>query len=193
MHVSFALFADAANISQEGKLNILGVFDAVHVGQIPALHPRATFVVRIKATAADVGKHALALRWLNPRGAELWGSDAELEVGAAPPGNQELDMPVILQLDLPLDQRLANYIIEGSKDGLIDDLELKRAEGALPLDIINVEGGAIAHGHAIGATGAVLTTRLLHAMQRDGLSRGIVTLCIGGGQGIALALERIGE
>ncbi len=103
MHVSFALFADAANISQEGKLNILGVFDAVHVGQIPALHPRATFVVRIKATAADVGKHALALRWLNPRGAELWGSDAELEVGAAPPGNQELDMPVILQLDLPLD------------------------------------------------------------------------------------------
>ncbi len=39
--------------------------------------------------------------------------------------------------DLPLDQRLANYIIEGTKDGLIADLELKRAEGALPLDIIN--------------------------------------------------------
>lgn len=59
----------------------------------------------------------------------------------------------------------------------------------LPEDIVNVEGGAIAHGHAIGATGAVLTTRLLHAMRRDGLRRGIVTLCIGGGQGIALALE----
>ncbi|MFP5355722.1 MAG: DUF6941 family protein, partial [Gemmatimonadota bacterium] len=41
MHVSFALFADAANISQEGKLNILGVFDAVQVGQLPAVHPRA--------------------------------------------------------------------------------------------------------------------------------------------------------
>ena len=58
-------------------------------------------------------------------------------------------------------------------------------------DIVNVEGGAIAHGHAIGATGAVLTTRLLHSMRRDGLKRGVVTLCIGGGQGIALALEAL--
>ena len=47
---------------------------------------------------------------------------------------------------------------------------------------MNVEGGA-AHGHPIGATGAVLITRLLHSMQRDGLTRGLVTLCIGGGQG----------
>ncbi len=61
----------------------------------------------------------------------------------------------------------------------------------LPEDIVNVEGGSIAHGHAIGATGAVLTTRLLHSMRRDGLRRGIVTLCIGGGQGIALALETL--
>ncbi|MGC1689781.1 MAG: hypothetical protein WA756_07575, partial [Pseudolabrys sp.] len=38
---------------------------------------------------------------------------------------------------------------------------------------------------------AVLTTRLLHSMQRDGLRRGVVTLCIGGGQGIALALETV--
>ena len=61
----------------------------------------------------------------------------------------------------------------------------------LPEDIVNVEGGAIAHGHPIGATGAVLTTRLLHSMRRDGLKRGVVTLCIGGGQGIALALEML--
>jgi acetyl-CoA C-acetyltransferase len=60
-----------------------------------------------------------------------------------------------------------------------------------PEAIVNVEGGSIAHGHAIGATGAVLTTRLIHSMQRDGLERGIVTLCIGGGQGIALALEML--
>ncbi len=64
-------------------------------------------------------------------------------------------------------------------------------ELGLPPDIVNVEGGAIAHGHPIGATGAVLTTRLIHAMRRDGVKRGIVTLCIGGGQGIALALEAI--
>jgi acetyl-CoA C-acetyltransferase len=63
-------------------------------------------------------------------------------------------------------------------------------ELGLPEDIVNVEGGAIAHGHPIGATGAVLTTRLLHSMKRDGIRRGAVTLCIGGGQGIALLLER---
>ena len=62
-------------------------------------------------------------------------------------------------------------------------------ELGLPADVVNVEGGAIAHGHPIGASGAVLTTRLLHSMARDGLKRGVVTLCIGGGQGIALALE----
>jgi len=58
-------------------------------------------------------------------------------------------------------------------------------------DMVNVEGGAIAHGHPIGATGAVLATRLMHSMKRDGLKRGIATLCIGGGQGIALALEML--
>jgi acetyl-CoA C-acetyltransferase len=62
-------------------------------------------------------------------------------------------------------------------------------ELGLPDDIVNVEGGAVAHGHPIGATGAVLTTKLIHSMRRDGLTRGLVTLCIGGGQGIALAVE----
>ena len=64
-------------------------------------------------------------------------------------------------------------------------------ELGLDTNIVNVEGGAIAHGHPIGATGAVLTTRLLHSMKRDGMSKGVVTLCIGGGQGIALALQSV--
>jgi len=59
-------------------------------------------------------------------------------------------------------------------------------ELGLPEDVVNVEGGAVAHGHPIGATGAVLTTKLIHSMRRDGLRRGLVTLC---GQGIALAIE----
>jgi acetyl-CoA C-acetyltransferase len=50
---------------------------------------------------------------------------------------------------------------------------------------------AVRQQHAIGATGAVLTTRLLHSMRRDDLRRGVVTLCIGGGQGIALALKAL--
>jgi acetyl-CoA C-acetyltransferase len=87
------------------------------------------------------------------------------------------------------------------KIGDIERIEINEAFAAIVIavtrelgispDIVNVEGGAIAHGHPIGATGAVLTTRLIHSMRRDGLRRGIVTLCIGGGQGIALALETI--
>ncbi|MFM0057264.1 thiolase family protein [Paraburkholderia phytofirmans] len=83
----------------------------------------------------------------------------------------------------------------------VERFEINEAFAAVPIavarklgiadELINVQGGAIAHGHPIGATGAVLTTRLLHSMQRDGLKRGIVTLCIGGGQGIALALEML--
>jgi len=59
----------------------------------------------------------------------------------------------------------------------------------LPEPIVNVEGGAIAHGHPIGATGAVLATRLMYSMRRDQKHRGVVALCIGGGMGVALALE----
>ena len=66
-----------------------------------------------------------------------------------------------------------------------------RRELDLPGEIVNVEGGAIAQGPPIGATGGVLTRRLVHSMRRDGLRRGAVTLCIGGGQGIALALEML--
>jgi acetyl-CoA acetyltransferase len=69
---------------------------------------------------------------------------------------------------------------------------LKNIPATVSEDIVNIEGGAIAHGHPIGASGAVLTTRILHSMRRDGLKRGVVTLCIGGGQGIALALEMLG-
>jgi acetyl-CoA C-acetyltransferase len=89
----------------------------------------------------------------------------------------------------------------GWKLGEVQRIEINEAFAAVPLavaqelglpeDIINVEGGAIAHGHPIGATGAVLTTRLIHSMRRDGVKRGIVALCIGGGQGIALAIETL--
>lgn len=89
----------------------------------------------------------------------------------------------------------------GWKIGDIQRIEINEAfaaiaiavtrELSLPEDIVNVEGGAVAHGHPIGATGAVLTTRLLCSMQRDGIKRGVVTMCIGGGQGIALTLEAV--
>ncbi len=57
-------------------------------------------------------------------------------------------------------------------------------------DKVNVHGGAIALGHPIGASGARILVTLLHAMERYGVRRGLATLCIGGGQGVATIVER---
>jgi acetyl-CoA C-acetyltransferase len=55
---------------------------------------------------------------------------------------------------------------------------------------VNVQGGAVALGHAIGSSGGRVLTTLLYAMKRRGAKRGIATLCLGGGNGVALAVER---
>jgi acetyl-CoA C-acetyltransferase len=61
---------------------------------------------------------------------------------------------------------------------------------AIPRDRLNVNGGACALGHPIGATGARIIVTLLHAMERNNVRRGIASLCIGGGEATAIAIER---
>lgn len=56
---------------------------------------------------------------------------------------------------------------------------------------VNVNGGAIAHGHPVGATGSIITLKALYELERLGKRRALITMCIGGGQGIALILERM--
>jgi len=56
---------------------------------------------------------------------------------------------------------------------------------------VNVNGGAVALGHPIGASGARILTTLIYALKDRGLKRGIATLCLGGGNGVALAIERV--
>ena len=60
----------------------------------------------------------------------------------------------------------------------------------IPRDKLNVNGGACALGHPIGATGARLIVTLLHAMENNNVQRGIASLCIGGGEATAIAIER---
>ena len=55
----------------------------------------------------------------------------------------------------------------------------------------NVHGGAVAHGHPVGASGAILTVKVLHHLRATGKKYGLVTMCIGGGQGIALIVEAV--
>jgi acetyl-CoA C-acetyltransferase len=56
---------------------------------------------------------------------------------------------------------------------------------------VNVHGGAIALGHPIGASGARVLTTLLYALERRGLKRGLASLCLGGGNAVAMVVERV--
>ncbi len=131
-------------------------------------------------------------KWAEKRNLEPFAKLVSYGVGAVEPGMFGMGpVPAVRQA-----LERAGWTI-----GDVERIEVNEAFAAIVIalirelglaeDIVNVEGGAIAHGHPIGATGAVLTTRLLHSMRRDHIRRGMVTLCIGGGQGIALALEGV--
>jgi len=61
----------------------------------------------------------------------------------------------------------------------------------VPHDRFNVNGGAVALGHPIGASGARILTTLLYAMGERGAKRGLATLCLGGGNAVAMVVERV--
>jgi acetyl-CoA C-acetyltransferase len=83
----------------------------------------------------------------------------------------------------------------------IDLFEINEAFAVVPMrlmeelkvsqDRVNVNGGSIAMGHPLGATGAIITGTLLDELERQDKSTGLITLCIGGGMGIATIIERI--
>ena len=106
---------------------------------------------------------------------------------------------IMLTAPTPASQKaLAKAGMEASD---IDLWEINEAFAAIPLQTIrnlgldpervNVNGGAIALGHPLGATGAMLLGTLLDELERRDLSTGLVTLCIGGGMGIATIIERV--
>jgi acetyl-CoA C-acetyltransferase len=110
------------------------------------------------------------------------------------------DEPVImLTAPTPASQRVLAKARRTMRD--IDLVEINEAFAAIPLktmrdlamdpDIVNVNGGAIALGHPLGATGAMLIGTLLDELERRDRSTGLATMCIGGGMGIATIVERV--
>lgn len=81
-------------------------------------------------------------------------------------------------------------LIESNEAFAAQAVAVNRALGFDPARV-NPNGGAIALGHPVGATGVILTVKALYELERTGGRRAIITMCIGGGQGIALAIERI--
>ena len=82
----------------------------------------------------------------------------------------------------------ANYLLTSVATACLARL-LWQGLGVDPAKV-NVNGGAIAIGHPIGASGCRILVTLLHEMQRSGAKKGLAGLCIGGGMGVALAIER---
>ncbi len=152
----------------------------ITAGNAPGLNSGAAAMI-----VADAG-------WAEKNGVEPMARLVSFGVGAVEPGMFGLGpVPAVRQALERAGWKLADVERIEVNEAFAAIVLAVMKELGLPEDIVNVEGGAIAHGHPIGATGAVLTTRLLHAMRREGIRRGLVTLCIGGGQGVALALEAL--
>ncbi|MCA1336200.1 acetyl-CoA C-acyltransferase family protein [Pseudooceanicola marinus] len=81
-------------------------------------------------------------------------------------------------------------VIESNEAFAAQAIAVNRALG-LDTAKVNPNGGAIALGHPVGATGAIITVKALYELERIGGSKALITMCIGGGQGIALAIERL--
>ena len=81
-------------------------------------------------------------------------------------------------------------VIESNEAFAAQALAVNKELG-LEVERVNPNGGAIALGHPVGATGAIITVKAMYELERTGGSKALVTMCIGGGQGIALAIERL--
>ena len=100
MNVPLAFLADAANISQEGKLNVLGVFDNITAASFPTVHPAMALVFGITASAAEHGhSRTCQIRLRNADGGQLLDIEGDLEVGQ--PGNMAAPNSIYIPFRLP--------------------------------------------------------------------------------------------
>jgi acetyl-CoA acetyltransferase len=107
---------------------------------------------------------------------------SRMGIGPAPAIRKVLDRAELKLADLDLIE--INEAFAGQILAVIREMKLDETK-------LNVNGGAIALGHPLGATGARLTLTLLKELQRRGGGRGVASACIGGGQGIALIVESV--
>lgn len=100
-------------------------------------------------------------------------------------------IPAVRQLCAKLGIKPEDFdVVESNEAFAAQAIAVSNALGLDPVRV-NPNGGAIALGHPVGATGALLTVKALHELERIGKKTALITMCIGGGQGIALAIERI--
>lgn len=103
MNVRLALLADYANVTTEGKLNILGIFDRISVAKVPAVHPLMQFVLRLEARPAEVDrKHSLEIRLHGPDGGTVFDIKGEMMLQGRGPGEPVYTNQIITLNNLQL-------------------------------------------------------------------------------------------
>ena len=152
---------------------------SVTAGNASGINDGAAGVVMMSAKrAAELGLKPLA----RIAGYALSGCDPKI-MGMGPVGSTQLALKKAGWSLADLDLIEANEAFAAQALGVARELQWDAAK-------VNVNGGAIAIGHPIGASGARVLVTLLHEMQRRDAKKGLATLCIGGGMGVALAVER---
>ena len=137
--------------------------------------------------AALVLTREAALGGLTPR-ARIMGYAV---AGVAPRVMGLGPIPAVQQLCAKLGIKPADFdVVESNEAFAAQAIAVNRGLGLDPARV-NPNGGAVALGHPVGATGAIITVKALHELERIGGKIALVTMCIGGGQGIALAIERV--
>lgn len=173
----------------------MGGFDAVAIDRYPEVatvehihHPGNSSAIVDGAALAMVGsKEAGDRQGLKPRArirsVAVYGTEPTIMlVGPAPASRIALDKAGMTKDDIDLYEVNEAFAVVPLR--FMQDL-------GVPHDKVNVNGGAIAMGHPLGATGCMLFGTLLDELERRDLSTGLVTLCIGGGMGIATIIERV--
>jgi acetyl-CoA C-acetyltransferase len=138
----------------------------------------AALVVTTRANAEKLG---LPIRMVI-RGWAVAGCEAEIMGFGPAPATRKLMQKLNMSVH-DIDLIELNEAFAAQSLAVINDLELDPAK-------VNVNGGAIALGHPVGASGAIIAVKLMYEMERRGVNTGLATMCIGGGQGISMLFER---
>ena len=180
--VPFDVDEHPKDTSAEALAGLRGAFrkdGSVTAGNASGINDGAAALVLARAEAAERAGLAVRARVLGYAHAGV--RPEVMGIGPVPAVERLLE-----RTGLSLD---AFDVIESNEAFAAQALAVGRALG-MDNDKLNPNGGAIALGHPVGATGAILTVKALYELERIGGRRALITMCIGGGQGIALAIER---
>lgn len=181
--VAFATDEHPKPTSMETLAGLRPVFQkdgTVTAGNASGINDGAAAVVLATASAADRAG-------LKPRARILGYAHAGVRPEVMGIGPVPAVEALLKRIDMTADQF---DVIESNEAFAAQALAVNKNLGFDPAKV-NPNGGAIALGHPVGATGAIITTKTLYELERIGGRYGLITMCIGGGQGIAMAIERL--